>query len=176
MTAGTSVAKDVPAAKRHRRRMILLPDGEKTTIPELVLRYLLLAGVIVISIGQFLWQLSTSLKGVGENLYTSPPQFLPSELTLENYAAVTDVIPVWSYVGNSLFVAFFNVTLTVIGCAMAGYALARLRFRGKLIAIGIFVATLLIPQESSMIALTQLVNRSEERRAGKQGGKRCRAE
>src|SRR5699024_11335110 len=85
-------------------------------------------------------------------------------------------ISVWSYVGNSLFVAFFNVPLTVIGCAMAGYALARLRFRGKLIAIGIFVATLLIPQESSMIALTQLVNRSEERRAGKQGGKRCRAE
>src|SRR5690625_4988972 len=127
MTAGTSVAKDVPAAKRHRRRMILLPDGEKATIPELVLRYLLLAGVIVISIGPFLWQLSTSLKGVGENLYTSPPQFLPSELTLENYAAVTDVIPVWSYVGNSLFVAFFNVTLTVIGCAMAGYALARLQ-------------------------------------------------
>lgn len=158
MTAGTSVAKDAPAPKRHRRRMILLPEGEKATIPELVLRYLLLAGVIVISIGPFLWQLSTSLKGIGENLYTSPPQFLPSELTWDNYAAVTDVIPVWSYVGNSLFVAFLNVTLTVIGCAMAGYALARLRFRGKLIAIGIFVATLLIPQESSMIALTQLVN------------------
>lgn len=115
MTTGSSVAKDVRATKRNRPRMILLPDGEKATIPELVLRYLLLAGVIVISIGPFLWQLSTSLKGVGENLYTSPPQFPPSELTLENYAAVTDVIPVWSYVGNSLFVAFFNVTLTVIG-------------------------------------------------------------
>lgn len=161
MTAGTSVANEAAeeaAPKRRRRRMILLSDGDQATIPELVLRYLLLAGVIVISIGPFLWQLSTSLKGVGESLYSSPPQFLPSELTLENYAAVTEVIPVWSYVGNSLFVAFFNVTLTVIGCAMAGYALARLQFRGKLIAIGIFVATLLIPQESSMIALTQLVN------------------
>lgn len=159
----TGTVPDAPASatlppRRRRPRQHLLSDGETARTPELVMRYLLLLVVVVISIGPFIWQLSTSLKGVGENPYSSPPQFLPSDPTLANYTAVTDVIPVWSYIGNSLFVAFFNVSLSVVGCAMAGYALARLRFRGRLIALGIFGATLLIPQESSMIALTQVVN------------------
>lgn len=158
MTAATSLDRAPAPPRRRRRRVIPLPGGDSATRPELVLRYLLLLGVVVISIGPFLWQLSTSLKGIGDSLYASPPQLLPSDPTLANYTEVTQVIPVWSYVGNSLFVAFFNVSLSVIGCAMAGYAMARLRFRGKLIAIGIFAATLLIPQESSMIALTQVVN------------------
>ena len=159
----TGTVTDAPASatlppRRRRPRQHLLSDGETARTPELVMRYLLLLGVVVISIGPFIWQLSTSLKGVGENPYASPPEFLPSDPTLANYTAVTDVIPVWSYIGNSLFVAFFNVSLSVVGCAMAGYALARLRFRGRIIALAIFGATLLIPQESSMIALTQVVN------------------
>lgn len=142
----------------RRARHVLLSDGETATRRELVVRYLLLLVVILISIGPFLWQLATSLKSIGENLYSMPPSFWPEEFTLSAYSQVTEVIPVWSYVGNSVFVAVCNVSLSLIGCALAGYALARLEFRGKLLGIGVFVATLLIPQESSMIALTQLVN------------------
>lgn len=151
------VSSALPARRRHRREFSL-PEGESAKLPELLLRYALLLVVVIVSIGPFIWQLSTSLKGVGENPYASPPQFLPSDPTLANYSAVTEVIPVWSYIGNSLFVASFNVAFSLVGCAMAGYALARLRFRGRIIALGIFGATLLIPQESSMIALTQVVN------------------
>ena len=142
----------------RRARHVLLSDGESATRRELVVRYLLLLVVILISIGPFLWQLATSLKSIGEDLYSMPPSFWPEEFTLSAYSQVTEVIPVWSYVGNSVFVAVCNVSLSLIGCALAGYALARLEFRGKLLGIGVFVATLLIPQESSMIALTQLVN------------------
>ena len=142
----------------RRARHVLLSDGETATRRELVVRYLLLLVVILISIGPFLWQLATSLKSIGEDLYSMPPSFWPEEFTLSAYSQVTEVIPVWSYVGNSVFVAVCNVSLSLIGCALAGYALARLEFRGKLLGIGVFVATLLIPQESSMIALTQLVN------------------
>lgn len=148
-----------PSAPRSaHKRQVVLSDGETATRPELLLRYLLLLVVIVISIGPFLWQLATSLKSIGEDLYSMPPSFWPEEFTLSAYSQVTEVIPVWSYVGNSVFVAICNVSLSLIGCSLAGYALARLEFRGKLLGIGVFVATLLIPQESSMIALTQLVN------------------
>ncbi|GAA1282004.1 MULTISPECIES: carbohydrate ABC transporter permease [Brachybacterium] len=145
-------------SRKGSRHTVALSDGESATRPELVLRYLLLLVVIVISIGPFLWQLATSLKGIGEDLYSMPPSFWPEEFSLAAYSQVTEVIPVWSYIGNSVIVALCNVTLSVVGCAMAGYAMARLQFRGKVIAIGLFAATLLIPQESSMIALTQLVN------------------
>ena len=40
----------------------------------MVLRYALLLFVLAITIGPFLWQLSTSLKGLGEDIYTRDPR------------------------------------------------------------------------------------------------------
>ena len=45
---------------------------------EVVLRYTLLVLVLFLTVGPFLWQLSTSLKGAGEDIYTANPSFLPS--------------------------------------------------------------------------------------------------
>lgn len=52
--------------------------GFNTVSPrEKVVRYLLLVFVLLITIGPFLWQLSTSLKGSGEDIYTRIPKLLP---------------------------------------------------------------------------------------------------
>jgi ABC-type glycerol-3-phosphate transport system permease component len=116
-------------------------------------RYLLLLSVLGISIGPFLWQLSTSLKGVGEDIYSNPPQFLPSDPTSHNYGRVAEVIPVWDFALNSLIVAGANVLANCAGAAMAGYALARMRFRGKRFALMAFILALLVPGETIMISL-----------------------
>jgi ABC-type glycerol-3-phosphate transport system permease component len=117
------------------------------------LRYLLLVAVLLLCIGPFLWQLSTSLKGVGEDIYSNPPRLFPAEPTVTNYTRVADVVPVWRFAFNSLLVAVANVLLNCIGAAMAGYALARLRFRGRRAALGAFVLSLLVPGEAIMISL-----------------------
>ncbi|KAA2250132.1 carbohydrate ABC transporter permease [Solihabitans fulvus] len=119
----------------------------------IVLRYLLLLAVLAISIGPFLWQLSTSLKGVGEDIYSYPPQFVPSEPTARNYARVADVVPVWGFALNSLLVAVANVAANCVGAALAGYALARMRFFGRKFVVLAFVLALLVPGESIMISL-----------------------
>ncbi|KQT98652.1 ABC transporter permease [Sanguibacter sp. Leaf3] len=119
---------------------------------ELVLRYVLLIFVLLISIGPFLWQLSTSLKSTGEDIYTRIPQLWPSEPTLDNYTRVMDAIPVLSFIGNSLFVAALAVAGNVVFSTLAGFALARLRFRGRKIALGLFLATLILPGEATIIA------------------------
>ncbi|MEV0266965.1 carbohydrate ABC transporter permease [Streptomyces sp. NPDC050617] len=119
---------------------------------EKTLRYVLLLVVLVITVGPFLWQLSTSLKGTTEDIYTYPPKLLPEHPTLKNYSGVADIIPVWDYALNSLKVALTNVVTNVIGASMAGYALARLRFKGRKIA-GLAVAmALLVPLEAIIIA------------------------
>ena len=69
-------------SRKGSRHTVALSDGESATRPELVLRYLLLLVVIVISIGPFLWQLATSLKGIGEDHYSMPPSFWPEEISL----------------------------------------------------------------------------------------------
>ncbi|MFI8997487.1 carbohydrate ABC transporter permease [Streptomyces sp. NPDC053542] len=119
---------------------------------ERVVRYVLMLAVLAITVGPFLWQLSTSLKGPGETIYPSPPSFVPHDPTLANYAEVARIIPVWDYALNSLKVATANVLTNCVGASLAGYALARLRFRGRTAAGLVFVAALLVPLESIIIA------------------------
>ncbi|MFB7630850.1 carbohydrate ABC transporter permease [Streptomyces sp. NPDC056149] len=118
----------------------------------LAVRYLLLLAVLALTVGPFLWQLSTSLKGPGEDIYRYPPSLVPHHPTLANYAAVARTIPVWDFALNSLKVAAANVLTNCVGAALAGYALARLRFRGRRVAAVVFIAAMLVPVESIMVA------------------------
>ncbi|MFD9035803.1 carbohydrate ABC transporter permease [Streptomyces sp. NPDC059567] len=115
-------------------------------------RYLLLTVVLLLTIGPFLWQLSTSLKGPGEDVYSRTPDFLPRDWTLSNYAQVADTIPVWTYAVNSLTVAAIAVAGNVVGATLAGYALSRLRFRGARLVLGLFLATLVLPGEVTIVS------------------------
>ncbi|KUN16169.1 ABC transporter permease [Streptomyces corchorusii] len=140
-------------ARRTGRRSRFTDDtGQRVRPWELVLRYLLLLGVLALTIGPFLWQLSTSLKGPTEDIYSSPPSFLPEHPTLHNYSRVADVIPVWDYALNSLKVAVASVVTNCVGSALAGYALARLRYRGRGVLTLVFILALLVPAESIIIA------------------------
>ncbi|NED94899.1 carbohydrate ABC transporter permease [Phytoactinopolyspora alkaliphila] len=116
-------------------------------------RYVLLLVVLAVTVGPFAWQVSTSLKGLGENIFAFPPQLVPDEPTLRNYARVAEAIPLWRYLGNSTIVA---TAVTLTNClfgAMAGYALARMRFRGRNALFAAMIATLIIPFEVIMISV-----------------------
>ncbi|MFE3183691.1 carbohydrate ABC transporter permease [Streptomyces violascens] len=131
-----------------------LADHRRTRAPRWrkALRYAALVLMLLIMIGPFLWQLSTSLKGTTEDIYTSPPRLLPEHPTLANYRGVADIIPVWDFILNSVKVALSNVLTNVAGAAMAGYALSRLRFKGRGAAGIVFVLALLVPMEAIMLA------------------------
>ncbi|MCX4671993.1 carbohydrate ABC transporter permease [Streptomyces sp. NBC_01381] len=141
-----------PRKKGTRRGRITDENGRRMPVWEIVLRYALLLGVLALMIGPFLWQLSTSLKGPHENIFSSPPKFLPSEPTLHNYERVADTIPVWDYALNSLKVATANVVTNCVGATLAGYALARLRYRGRKVATLVFILAMLVPVEGIIIA------------------------
>lgn len=151
-TAASLAAPDTEARRRRRAPKARRDSGRKTPTWQLVLRYVLLLVVFVITVGPFLWQLSTSLKGQSEDIYTYPPQLLPSHPTLDNYQGVADIIPVWDYVLNSLKVSVTNVLTNIVGASMAGYALARIKFRGRLTAGLVFIMAMLVPTEAIMIA------------------------
>lgn len=145
MTSPTTL--DQAELRRAARRSAALRKAVRYA-----LRYALLLAVLALTIGPFLWQLSTSLKGPGEDIYSYPPKLLPSDPTLHNYAEVADTIPVWDFALNSLKVAAANVLTNCAGAALAGYALARMRFRGRKVAAVAFVMAMLVPLESIMIA------------------------
>ncbi|MFG2137759.1 carbohydrate ABC transporter permease [Streptomyces sp. NPDC048650] len=126
--------------------------GRRTAAWRTALRYLLLLAVLALTVGPFLWQLSTSLKGPGEDIYRYPPSLIPHRPTLANYAGVAEIIPVWDFALNSLRVAAANVLTNCVGAALAGYALARMRFGGRRAALAVFLMAMLVPVESIMIA------------------------
>lgn len=132
---------------RRRRRSFGAPTPGET-----VLRYALLIVVLLITIGPFLWQLSTSLKGPGEDIYTTTPSLFPSDPTLSNYARVLDAIPVWGYIGNSLIVAALAVGGNVVFATLAGFAIARLRWRGRPFVLGLLLVTLILPGEATIVS------------------------
>ncbi|HEX3783760.1 MAG TPA: carbohydrate ABC transporter permease [Pseudonocardiaceae bacterium] len=143
-----------PVRRRPRSRSF-----NKTTPAGLVLRYLVLLIVLGITVGPLLWELSTSLKSVSEDVYTLTPSFLPQHFTLSNYGKVAQAIPVLRFAGNSLIVAFLDVGGNIIGATIAGFALARLKFRGRKLIFGVFLSTLVLPAEVTIISQFETITK-----------------
>lgn len=125
-------------------------DIMKPTLGGLIVKYVLLVLILGIMVFPFLWQLSTSLKGPYEDIYSFPPQLIPSEATLSNYSEVFRTIPVLDYAWHSLLVSVGTVITNVIFATLGGYALGCLKFRFKGLVMGIFFSTLLLPGEVTL--------------------------
>lgn len=99
----------------------------------------------------FVWMVSTSFKFPGD-VMTKDIEWLPHRITFNNYIKVFDY-PVIRWGFNSVVQATASTFLCVLFGAMAGYALARMRFPGRDTLFYIFLASLMIPTEVSVIPL-----------------------
>ena len=107
--------------------------------------------VSVLSIFPFIWLISTSLKGAGENIFAYPPVMIPQDFTFENYVGVWHRVNLLGYFINSMIVAAGTVILNLILSSLAAYPLARMEFRGKKIAFFAILATIMIPFQAIML-------------------------
>ncbi len=107
--------------------------------------------VSLLSIFPFIWLISTSLKGAGENIFAYPPDIIPSDFTWDNYTGVWQKVDFIGYFVNSMIVAGGTVILNLILSAMAGYPLARMQFKGKKIVFFSILATIMIPFQAIML-------------------------
>jgi ABC-type glycerol-3-phosphate transport system permease component len=89
-------------------------------------------------------------------MFSIPPRWVPSEVTLNNYVNLADNIPFFRYYINSLIFAFFSSLVSVLLAFLAAYALARVRFRGSNIIFLIFIVTIAIPQIGTLVPLFEL--------------------
>lgn len=117
-----------------------------------LLFYALLTIAALTMIVPFLWMLSTSLK-TNQFLLTMPPQFLPRPLTLESYARLLELFPMARMFFNSFFVAALTTVGQVLVSSMGAYAFARMRFRGRDALFLLYLGTLMIPFQVTIIPL-----------------------
>jgi putative chitobiose transport system permease protein len=137
----------------------LAPSGHacrrSTTAAAIQLIGLLLLALLLLL--PLLWLVTTSLKGPGENIFTSPPALLPAQPSLEAYGRLFRDHPMASYLLNSTVVSAVSVLASLLFCSLAAYPLARLRFAGRGLVLALVVATILIPFQVVMIPLYLLM-------------------
>ena len=83
-------------------------NTHKVTVGKVV-QYLILILMFLLLVGPFVWELSLSFKGKGDNVYAVPPYLMPKTPTLENYISVFKQVPVFHYMLNTLVVCLISI-------------------------------------------------------------------
>ncbi|WP_237068025.1 carbohydrate ABC transporter permease [Microbulbifer guangxiensis] len=123
----------------------------KSSYLSIAARYLALTLVALLTMGPFLWLLSTALKSGSENIFQYPPSLLPAQPTLENFWRVIETQPFLIYLKNSVLVAGLAVAANLIFASLAAYPLARMEFRGKNLIFILLLSSMMIPFQLLMI-------------------------
>lgn len=121
-----------------------------------VLLYALLIIGAVLALLPMLWMLSASLMPTGE-ASTFPPRFLPSAPTLEHYRDLFTRLDLGRNLLNSIFVSFVVTFVSLFINSMAGYAFAKLRFRGRDRVFRFLSMGLVLPVQVAMLPLFLLL-------------------
>jgi ABC-type glycerol-3-phosphate transport system permease component len=109
---------------------------------------LTLGGILMVV--PFVWMVSTSLKQEG-SVYVFPPVWIPHPLRWDNYSTLFSIVPFGSAFLNSVIIAASVTIGQILSASLAAYAFARLRFRGKNVLFLIFLATMMVPSQVTLI-------------------------
>lgn len=105
--------------------------------------------VAIILLIPLAWMISGSFQN-SIGLMKIPPSLITSDMNLNNFKNLFQY-PVWQWLINSVIVSLCSVALTIPINVMAGYAFAKKRFKGKEILFNLFLFTMIIPGQITLI-------------------------
>lgn len=120
----------------------------KTNLVRGVGLYAVLVGIAACGLFPILWALSGSLKTQAE---VTEPNLIPAHPQWSNYAAVFTRIPFVRMFCNTVLYAGCITVGQVFFCSLAGYAFARLQFKGRDTLFVLYLATLMVPLTVTVI-------------------------
>ena len=133
---------------------------KKSLQPNNLLINLALVVVAAVCLLPIVWTVSASLKDRNE-LYMATPTLLPQNPTLENYTwmlSQTDMSRLPLNMWNSVKVTMGAVIIQSIVATMAGFAFARLKFRGRDLIFYLLILMMFIPRAGGLMALYELMD------------------
>ncbi len=133
------------STKRARRQQVRF-------LPAHIL--LILGGLVMVF--PFLWQLLMSIS-TNAQIQAVPPRFIPDPVQWSNYADVFTKVPFLQQFGTSVLITVVRTLGQVVLCSMAGYAFARMQFRGRNVLFAMLLAILMIPSQAYLIPQYQIV-------------------
>ncbi len=106
----------------------------------------------------FLWMVRTSFMLPTEAL-RFPPIWIPQSISLENYTNALTIQPFARYILNSLLIAISVVFGQLLTASLGAYAFARLQFPGRDKLFLLYLATMMIPSQVTLVPLFVMVAR-----------------
>jgi multiple sugar transport system permease protein len=117
-----------------------------------VLLYLAVTLGALIMVMPFAWMLLASVKDLAQ-LYKVPPNWIPDPIVFQNYANAWVSVPFDTGYMNSTIVTVTVVIANLLTCSMAAYAFARIEFPFRHVLFILFLATLMVPEQVTIIPL-----------------------
>ena len=118
---------------------------------------ILLLLVAVIMILPFIWMVLGSLK-LKSALFAVPIKWLPETPIWKNYTDVFEKVPFLQFYWNTAKVAVLATAGQVLTCALSAYAFSKLEFKGRDVLFILYLATMMIPGQVTMIPQYELMN------------------
>ncbi|MDO5298116.1 MAG: carbohydrate ABC transporter permease [Clostridia bacterium] len=110
----------------------------------------------IIMIFPFVWMILTSSKTISESMQI-PPTIFPRQIMLDNFAEAIKSLPFLNMYVNTGLMIVFRVLCAVLFSSMAGYAFAKLHFKGKNLLFGIVLMQMMLPSQIFIIPQYQMV-------------------
>lgn len=120
------------------------------------LLWLAAAAGAVVSVVPFYWMVVASTHDSGE-LFAAPPPFLPGAELMANLAGLEETIHFSRVMVTSVWTAVVYTVLSALVSAMCGYGLAKFRFKGRGMLLGVVLATMMIPFQVLLVPLFQMM-------------------
>lgn len=117
-----------------------------------VLVYVVVIAFLLFMVVPFLWTISTAFKESAA-VFTVPPVWIPVPPTLDSFQQLLSLIPFGNFYLNSFKIAFLITAGQLVFCSSAAYAFARLRFPGRNLMFGVYLSSLLVPGQVTIIPL-----------------------
>jgi len=135
---------------RDRIRKFFMGSREKNGLIKLVMIYGLLICIGFIYLYPILYMISASFMTL-DDLLDSSIQWIPSSLNFANYRQAGLSMDYWNSLLQSLMIAGLPTLCNLVSCALTGYGLARYKFRGRGVVIGLIILTFVLPSQITMI-------------------------
>ena len=129
-------------------------ENSKRTTAIITYAALILGSVIMIF--PFAWMILTSSKTVSESMQI-PPTIFPSRLMADNFSEALKSLPFINMYANTILMIIFRVIFAVLFSSMAGYAFAKLKFKGKNLLFSIVLMQMMLPSQIFIIPQYQMV-------------------
>ena len=117
-----------------------------------VLTYVFLILGALIMVFPFVWMILTSLKTVPESMEV-PPTIFPKELIVSNFGEAIKSLPFAKLYWNTGLMIVFRVICAVLFSSMAGYAFAKIRFKGGTFLFFLILMAMMIPYQVTQVPL-----------------------